>query len=154
MCDWLHNRSRASEIFVELQCVGPRCDAPDTAISFLRGDDAGLFTDFSETVAKKLRLFPRNVRRQLFDTPNISELGAPLGWNPVNVAILTSGHGAYWVYVDDHAQALIQVLEQGRVGETYNIGGSAERRNIDVAAKTRRRIARDLTSFIARALAP
>ena len=37
-----------------------------------------------------------------------------------------------WLYVDDHAQALTQVLEQGRVGETYNIGGNAERRNIDV----------------------
>ena len=37
-----------------------------------------------------------------------------------------------WLYVDDHAQALTQVLEQGRVGETYNIGGDAERRNIDV----------------------
>jgi dTDP-glucose 4,6-dehydratase len=37
-----------------------------------------------------------------------------------------------WLYVDDHAQALTQVLEQGRIGETYNIGGRAERRNIDV----------------------
>ena len=38
-----------------------------------------------------------------------------------------------WLYVEDHAAALRLVLEQGRVGETYNIGGSAERRNIDVA---------------------
>jgi dTDP-glucose 4,6-dehydratase len=37
-----------------------------------------------------------------------------------------------WLYVDDHAQALTQVLERGRIGETYNIGGRAERRNIDV----------------------
>ena len=37
-----------------------------------------------------------------------------------------------WLYVDDHAQALTQVLEQGRIGETYNVGGRAERRNIDV----------------------
>jgi dTDP-glucose 4,6-dehydratase len=37
-----------------------------------------------------------------------------------------------WLYVDDHAQALTQVLEEGRIGETYNIGGRAERRNIDV----------------------
>lgn len=37
-----------------------------------------------------------------------------------------------WLYVDDHARALVQVLEQGRVGETYNIGGNSERRNIDV----------------------
>jgi dTDP-glucose 4,6-dehydratase len=37
-----------------------------------------------------------------------------------------------WLFVDDHAQALTLVLERGRVGETYNVGGSAERRNIDV----------------------
>lgn len=37
-----------------------------------------------------------------------------------------------WLYVEDHARALITVLEEGRVGETYNIGGNSERRNIDV----------------------
>jgi dTDP-glucose 4,6-dehydratase len=37
-----------------------------------------------------------------------------------------------WLFVDDHAQALALVLERGRMGETYNIGGNAERRNIDV----------------------
>jgi len=37
-----------------------------------------------------------------------------------------------WLFVDDHAQALTLILERGRVGETYNIGGKAERRNIDV----------------------
>jgi dTDP-glucose 4,6-dehydratase len=37
-----------------------------------------------------------------------------------------------WLYVEDHARALIAVLERGRIGEVYNIGGGAERRNIDV----------------------
>jgi dTDP-glucose 4,6-dehydratase len=37
-----------------------------------------------------------------------------------------------WLYVDDHARALRLVLEQGTVGETYNIGGHNERRNIEV----------------------
>jgi len=37
-----------------------------------------------------------------------------------------------WLYVEDHALALIAVLKNGRLGETYNIGGGAERRNIDV----------------------
>ncbi|HRO64382.1 dTDP-glucose 4,6-dehydratase, partial [Thermomonas sp.] len=37
-----------------------------------------------------------------------------------------------WLYVGDHCQAIRTVLEQGRVGETYNVGGSAEKRNIDV----------------------
>lgn len=37
-----------------------------------------------------------------------------------------------WLYVDDHARALRAVLERGEIGQTYNIGGKAERRNIDV----------------------
>jgi dTDP-glucose 4,6-dehydratase len=37
-----------------------------------------------------------------------------------------------WLYVDDHARALRIVLEKGKPGETYNIGGENERRNIDV----------------------
>jgi dTDP-glucose 4,6-dehydratase len=39
-----------------------------------------------------------------------------------------------WLFVEDHARALTQVLESGRIGQTYNIGGSAERRNIDVVS--------------------
>jgi dTDP-glucose 4,6-dehydratase len=37
-----------------------------------------------------------------------------------------------WLQVEDHARALIAVLLRGRLGEVYNIGGGAERRNIDV----------------------
>lgn len=37
-----------------------------------------------------------------------------------------------WLYVEDHARALYTVITKGRVGETYNIGGHNEKRNIDV----------------------
>jgi len=37
-----------------------------------------------------------------------------------------------WLHVDDHVRAMRTVLERGRTGETYNVGGNAERRNIDV----------------------
>lgn len=37
-----------------------------------------------------------------------------------------------WLFVDDHAEALWLVLSKGRPGETYLIGGQAERRNVDV----------------------
>ena len=37
-----------------------------------------------------------------------------------------------WLYVIDHCEAIIKVLEQGRPGETYNIGGGAERENIEI----------------------
>ena len=37
-----------------------------------------------------------------------------------------------WLYVEDHAAALLTVLAEGRTGETYNIGGDAEARNIDI----------------------
>lgn len=37
-----------------------------------------------------------------------------------------------WLYVEDHARALVQVVESGRIGETYNIGGRNERTNLQV----------------------
>ena len=37
-----------------------------------------------------------------------------------------------WLYVEDHARALYKVVTEGENGETYNIGGHNERRNIDV----------------------
>lgn len=37
-----------------------------------------------------------------------------------------------WLYVEDHARALCKVLIEGKVGETYNIGGHNEKRNIEV----------------------
>ena len=37
-----------------------------------------------------------------------------------------------WLYVDDHVEALLTVLKKGSVGDTYNIGGNNEKKNIDV----------------------
>jgi dTDP-glucose 4,6-dehydratase len=37
-----------------------------------------------------------------------------------------------WLYVGDHCAAIREVLARGRIGETYNIGGGAEMKNIDV----------------------
>lgn len=40
-----------------------------------------------------------------------------------------------WLYVEDHARALDIIVERGRPGETYNVGGQNERRNIDVVER-------------------
>ena len=37
-----------------------------------------------------------------------------------------------WLFVEDHAEALLLVAQEGVPGESYNIGGRSERRNIDV----------------------
>ena len=62
----------------------------------------------------------------------------------IPVAILNALHGrpipVYgtgenvrdWLYVEDHADALLTVVQNGAVGRSYNIGGENERRNIDL----------------------
>ena len=37
-----------------------------------------------------------------------------------------------WLYVADHCDAILAVLEKGRLGETYNVGGLNEQKNLDV----------------------
>jgi dTDP-glucose 4,6-dehydratase len=39
-----------------------------------------------------------------------------------------------WLYVDDHAAALVRIMQKGRVGRSYNVGGNEERTNIEVVA--------------------
>ena len=49
-----------------------------------------------------------------------------------------------WLFVDDHVDALLCVIERGRVGESYNVGGANERRNIDVVTTDLRPRRRDV----------
>lgn len=44
-------------------------------------------------------------------------------------------HVRDWLFVKDHAEAIYLILKKGRIGETYNIGGECEKRNIDVVRK-------------------
>ncbi|HHD56244.1 MAG TPA: NAD-dependent epimerase/dehydratase family protein, partial [Desulfobulbaceae bacterium] len=37
-----------------------------------------------------------------------------------------------WLYVRDHCEAILQVLDRGRIGESYNIGGHNEKTNLEV----------------------
>ena len=37
-----------------------------------------------------------------------------------------------WLYVEDHAEALIKIIQEGKVGESYNIGASCEKTNLQV----------------------
>jgi dTDP-glucose 4,6-dehydratase len=40
-----------------------------------------------------------------------------------------------WLYVEDHVRALLKVLEYGKIGETYNIGGNCDKTNLEVVEK-------------------
>ena len=50
-----------------------------------------------------------------------------------------------WLYVEDHANALLHVFERGAIGETYNIGGENERRNLDVVHQICQRLDQRIT---------
>ena len=65
------------------------------------------------------KLVPRLVMRALRDEP------LPLYGDGSNVRD--------WLHVDDHARAIDLVLERGEDGETYNVGGRAERSNLEMA---------------------
>lgn len=65
-----------------------------------------------------------------------------------------------WLFVEDHAGALLAIIERGRPGETYNVGGRAERANLTVvericdvldrlAPRTGARHRRELITFVA-----
>ena len=40
-----------------------------------------------------------------------------------------------WLYVEDHCEAIIKILEDGKPGETYNIGGNCEKNNLEVVSE-------------------
>ena len=40
-----------------------------------------------------------------------------------------------WLYVEDHCKAIFNLLKKGQVGETYNVGGNSEIKNIDLVKK-------------------
>ena len=40
-----------------------------------------------------------------------------------------------WLYVEDHCSAIWKILKEGKIGETYNIGGECEQKNIDIVKK-------------------
>ena len=44
----------------------------------------------------------------------------------------TGGNIRDWLYVEDHAEALLLVLEKGKIGRSYNIGGENERTNLEL----------------------
>ena len=55
-----------------------------------------------------------------------------------------------WLYVEDHAEALWTVLQRGRIGATYNVGGSSELPNLDVVRRLLRALGKpeSLISFV------
>jgi dTDP-glucose 4,6-dehydratase len=60
----------------------------------------------------------------LFVTNAIADAPLPLYGDGMNVRD--------WIYVDDHSSAILTVLENGRAGEVYNVGGGNERANVEI----------------------
>ena len=48
-----------------------------------------------------------------------------------------------WIYVDDHCKAVDFVLHKGNIGEIYNIGGGAEKTNIEITKKILKMLGKD-----------
>ncbi|MDB5104250.1 MAG: dTDP-glucose 4,6-dehydratase [Fibrobacteres bacterium] len=52
-----------------------------------------------------------------------------------------------WLHVEDHCAGILLALERGKAGETYNIGGNNERKNIEIAKKLLGLLGKDETSI-------
>ena len=55
-----------------------------------------------------------------------------------NISIPIYGNGLQirdWLYVKDHCLAIMRILDHGKIGETYNIGGKCEITNLDLVNK-------------------
>ncbi len=55
-----------------------------------------------------------------------------------------------WIYVDDHARAILAAVERGRAGRVYNVGARAERHNLDVVREILRQLGKpeSLVQFV------
>jgi dTDP-glucose 4,6-dehydratase len=54
-------------------------------------------------------------------------------WNDRELPVYGDGRNVRdWIYVDDHCRGIVQVAENGRCGEVYNMGGDAEKENIQI----------------------
>lgn len=56
----------------------------------------------------------------------------PCAYQPALAVVRDGQQRRDWLYVTDHCTAIRAVLDRGRIGETYNIGGRTEKANVDV----------------------
>lgn len=68
----------------------------------------------------------------LFITNALNDQDLPLYGDGMNVRD--------WIFVEDHCAAIVAVLERGRVGEVYNIGGNSEKTNIEITRSILKRL--------------
>ena len=57
-----------------------------------------------------------------------------IAWKPLTI-YGDGGNVRDWLYVDDHADALLKILQAGKVGRSYNIGGNSEFTNLEIVTK-------------------
>jgi len=57
-----------------------------------------------------------------------------IAWKPLTI-YGDGGNVRDWLYVDDHADALLTILQAGEVGRSYNIGGNSEFTNLEIVSK-------------------
>lgn len=57
-----------------------------------------------------------------------------LDWRPLTI-YGDGGNVRDWLHVEDHASALLHILQEGQIGRSYNVGGESERTNLQIVTK-------------------
>ena len=97
-----------------------------TTVEILPGEDVNQIQDKIKTQIDAIDTFPDNAEK-----PTIQNMTRTS--DVITVPVYGDGSNIRdWLYVDDHCRAIKTVFENGKIGETYNIGGDNEIKNIDI----------------------
>jgi len=114
--------------------AGPQIEGGPGWLRFRRFDIEAKADDATAALMEKLGPEDRGkLKRQLIAQLLAERFKLTIHWETKELPVYGDGSNMRdWLFVEDHAEALLEIVRAGRAGESYNIGGGSERRNLEV----------------------